>query len=64
MHPNYKHERKANKTIIHNYIYIYIDSKPSDGEVPEMLWGMWSTLSLPLLPGPQWPRVVALNSLK
>ena len=22
------------------------------------LWGMWSTLSLPSLPGPLWPRVV------
>ena len=23
------------------------------------LWGMWSTLSLPSIPGPLWPRVVA-----
>ena len=23
------------------------------------LWGMWSTPSLPSLPGPLWPRVVA-----
>ena len=23
------------------------------------LWGMWSTPSLPLLPGLLWPRVVA-----
>ena len=22
------------------------------------LWGMWSTSSLPLLPGPLWPGVV------
>ena len=37
------------------------DSKKSDGEVPAMLelWGMWSTSSLPLLPGPLWPGVVA-----
>ena len=37
------------------------DTKQSDGEVPVMLelWGMWSTPSLPLLPGPLWPRVVA-----
>ena len=37
------------------------DSKQSVGEVPEMLllWVMRSTLSLPLLPGPLWPRVVA-----
>ena len=37
------------------------DTKQSDGEVPAMLelWGMWSTPSLPLLPGPLWPGVVA-----
>ena len=30
-------------------------------EVPMMLelWGMWSSPSLPSLPGPLWPRVVA-----
>ena len=37
------------------------DTKQSDGEVPVMLelWGMWSTPSLPSLPGPLWPGVVA-----
>ena len=37
------------------------DTKQSDGEVPAMLelWGMQSTPSLPLLPGPLWPGVVA-----
>ena len=37
------------------------DTKQSDGEVPVMLelWGMRSTPSLPLVPGPLWPRVVA-----
>ena len=25
------------------------------------LWGMWSTPSLPLLPGPVWSRAVALD---
>ena len=37
------------------------DTKQSDGEVPVMLelWEMWSTPSLPLLPGPHWPSVVA-----
>ena len=37
------------------------DTKESDGEVPAMLelWGIWSTLLLPSLPGPLWPRVVA-----
>ena len=37
------------------------DTKQSDGEVPVM-WGFWvmrSTTSLPSLPGPLWPRVVA-----
>ena len=37
------------------------DTKQSDGEVPEMQWfgGMRSTPSLPLLPSPLWPGVVA-----
>ena len=37
------------------------DTKQFDGEVPVMLelWGMQSTLSLPLLPGPLWPGMVA-----
>ena len=37
------------------------DTKKSDGEVPAVLelWGMRSTLSLPLLPGQLWPGVVA-----
>ena len=37
------------------------NTKQSDGEVPVMmdLWGMRSTLLLPSLPGPLWPRVVA-----
>ena len=37
------------------------DTKQSDGEVPAVLklWGMWSTPSLPSLPGTFWPRVVA-----
>ena len=36
-------------------------SKQFDGEVPVMLelWGMWNTPSLPLLPGPLWPAIVA-----
>ena len=39
------------------------DNKQSDGEAQLMLelWGMWSTLSLPSLPGPLWPGVVALD---
>ena len=38
-------------------------TKQSDGEVPVMLelWGMQSTPSLPLLPGPLWARLVALD---
>ena len=41
-------------------ILVY-DAKQYDGEVPVMLglWGMWSTPSSPLLPGPLWPGVVA-----
>ena len=37
------------------------DMKQSDGEalVIMELWEMWSTPSLPLLPGPLWPRLVA-----
>ena len=37
------------------------DTKQSDGEVSAMLelWGMRSTPSLPSLPGPLWPGVVA-----
>ena len=39
------------------------DTKQSDGEVPVILelWGMWSTPSLPLTPGPLWPGVVVPN---
>ena len=39
------------------------DTKQSDGEVPAVmeLWGMLSTHSLPLLPGPLWPGVVAAD---
>ena len=35
----------------------------NNGEVPVMLevWGMRSTPLLPLLPGPLWPGVVALD---
>ena len=39
------------------------DTKQSDGEfslMPE-LWGMRSTSSLPLLPDPFWPGVVAFD---
>ena len=37
------------------------DIKQSDGEIPVMLklWGLQCTLSLPSLPGPLWPGVVA-----
>ena len=36
------------------------DTKASDGEaLASELWGMWSTPSLPSLPGPLWPGVVA-----
>ena len=37
------------------------DTKQSDGKVPVVLglWGVQSTPSLPLLPGPLWPSMVA-----
>ena len=37
------------------------DTKQSDGEVPSVLelWEIWITPSLPLLPGPLLPGVVA-----
>ena len=37
------------------------DTKQSDGEASVMLelWGMQSTPSVPSLPGPLWPKVVA-----
>ena len=35
------------------------DTKPTEGEAPDLKFrGMWSTLSLPLLPGLLWPCVV------
>ena len=39
------------------------DTKQSDGEFPAVLelWGMQCTPSLPSLPGPLWPGVVALD---
>ena len=46
-------------------ILIY-DTKQSDSEASVMLeiWEIWSTPSLPLLPGPLWPGVVAPVSVK
>ena len=39
------------------------NTKQSDGEVPGMqgLWRMQTTPSLPLLPGPLWPGMEALD---
>ena len=38
--------------------------KPFDGKAPVLeIWGLWSTSSLPLLPGPLWPRVVAPDTV-
>ena len=39
------------------------DTKQSDGQASILLkfWGMQRTPSLPLFPGPLWPRVVAPN---
>ena len=43
--------------------YPIYETKKSDGEVQVMigLWGMRSTPSLPLLPGPLWPGMVAFD---
>ena len=48
-------------TIINTNFNEYRLSKRSDGEAPVMLelWGMRSIPSLPLLPGPLWPGIVA-----
>ena len=50
---------KSSKTLL-NECPRY-DTKQYDGKVPVMqeLWGMRSTHSLPSLPGPLWPGVVA-----
>ena len=39
------------------------DTKHYDGNVPVMqgLWGMQSAPSLPLLPGPLWPGMIAFD---
>ena len=41
------------------------DTEQSDAEVPMILelWGMWCTPSLPTLPGPIWPGMVAPNQV-
>ena len=40
------------------------DTKQSDSKAPALeIWGMSSTPSLPLLPDPLWPRVVAPDSV-
>ena len=43
----------------------WYDTTQPDVEVPVMqeLWGMWSTSSLPSLPGPLWPVVVVLDAV-
>ena len=39
---------------------VLFDIKQSDSKAVVLdLYGMWSTSSLPLLPGPFWPGVVA-----
>ena len=42
------------------------DTKQVEGKtsVNLELWGIWSTPSLPLLPGPLWPGVVAANRVQ
>ena len=52
-----------NKTFTQLAGAVEYNTKQSDGEIPVMLelWGMQSTPSLPLLPDPLWPGVVAPN---
>ena len=52
-----------NDKIPHPNKYPGYDIKQSDGEASVMLelWGVQSTLSLQLLPGPLWPEVVPLD---
>ena len=49
--------------VVRGYLFCAYDTKQSDGEVPVMLelWGMRNAPSLPSLPGPAWPGVVALD---
>ena len=50
------------KTVLKDYPGY--NTKPTDSEAPILeLWEMWSALSLPLLPGPLWPRVVVCDSI-
>ena len=58
------HTHSHARTHTHTHIYIYIYTYHicsslyiSDSEVPVVLelWGMRTTPSLPLLPGPFWP---------
>ena len=53
------HLCKGVRTLSTNVCFGY-DTKPSDGEASvQELWVMWSTPSLPLLPSPLRPLVVA-----
>ena len=41
------------------------DNKLSDDETPALdFWGIWSTLSLQLLPSPFWPGVVVYDGVQ
>ena len=49
----------------HSHVYPGYDITQSDGKALVVLkfWGMQSTLSLALLPGPLWPRVVVSDKV-
>ena len=56
----------SHNQLFHKYLHLCnecpgYDTKQSDGEFPVIpgLWGIRNTPSLPLLPGPLWPGVVA-----
>ena len=44
---------------IHTRTHLLTQAYPCETSVMLELWGMQSTLSLPSLPGPLWPGVVA-----
>ena len=53
------HQRHICRGVRHPQWVSWYDTKRSDGKAQVMLWGMRSIPSLPLLPDPLWPRMVA-----
>ena len=54
------HQLQLCRGVRPSHEYPQYDIKPPDCKAPALeIWGMWSTPSLPLLPGQHWPWVVA-----